>query len=298
MRSPEELLESGLQVIERAFRETRAWKMIPLFSGGHDSYCACYIASQHPMFKGVVYHIDTGIGSLKTKQFVERVCREERWELRVYKASSYNLKNSYEFIIRMIGFPGPAQHLACYIRLKERCINYMARNIRRDKRKYVLVTGMRSQESKRRAVYENVAFRVGTVSKKDPTKVRQLNYVWTSPCHDWSASEQRSFMDSYGLLLNPIKISPLGMSGECFCGAFATPQEYELIKEYCPDVATEIERLASIARECGKNDKWGYAARRELKTIKVSPTGPMCSSCDRRSRQSGIVIRDEDNILE
>jgi hypothetical protein len=86
------------------------------------------------------------------------------------------------------------------------------------------------------------------------------------------------------------------MSGECFCGAFATPQELELIRDIVPDVGVEIDRLAKIARDNGKNDKWGYGARQAFKTVKVKPTGPMCSSCDRRSRQAGIIVEDNDSV--
>lgn len=115
-RSAAELLQSGLAVIDRAF-ETGARAMLPLFSGGHDSICACVVASHHPRFTGEVNHIDTTIGAKQTRRFIEEVCVEREWQLRVWQ-SNY----SYEKFVRHLGFPGPGVHQWIYNRLKDRAV--------------------------------------------------------------------------------------------------------------------------------------------------------------------------------
>lgn len=286
MRTVEELLSSALVVIDQAFT-IGAWKMLPLLSGGHDSLSACYVASQHPKFNRVVYHIDTGIGSKKTREFVEEVCRDEKWELRVLKASDYRTKDSYEFIVRRIGFPGPSKHIMAYSRLKERCIERLTKGMGRKHPWFALITGCRSQESVRRMGHVQ-PIKVGDVDKKTG-KIRHRSRIWVAPCHDWSAEEQNLFMDSFGLPRNPVKTSPLGMSGECFCGAFARPGELEMIRQICPDVAEEIDRLAEVAKSAGTPCIWGERPRKNLEMLE---TGPLCSSCDQRARAAGIVIKD------
>jgi hypothetical protein len=96
-------------------------------------------------------------------------------------------------------------------------------------------------------------------------------------------------MDEMGLPTNKLKVA-LGMSGECFCGAFAQPGELDLIRKYAPDVAVEIERLAAVAKECGSPCQWGT---RPAGRLKVSTTGPMCSSCDQKMMARQMLIEFE-----
>lgn len=278
MRTSDELLESGLQVLQKAFDAFNVWGIIPLFSGGHDSYCACYIASKHPRFMGQVFHIDTGIGSIKTRTFVEKVGETEGWKVRVYKST--NPKDTYARIVSDFGFPGPAFHSIVYRRLKERSLEKMCR-VRGVKilpgYRWGLISGARQQESIRR---------MGHVKSIviDPNNDRR---VWVAPCFDWSGEEQRLFMNDMALLENPVKRSILGMSGECFCGCFARPGELEWIREICPDVAEKIDCLAEIAKKAGKPCIWGD---RPPGVIEVGETGPLCNNCDNKAAAAGIKI--------
>ncbi len=271
------LIEKSLLVIDAAFTSGAKW-MAPMFSGGHDSLCACYVASRHQKFDGRVHHIRTGIGSKATFAHVEKVCKEEGWELVVWESPF-----TYETFVRKFGFPGPGGHQWVYNRLKDRCV----RKIVKGHKGVALVTGCRSQESIRR---------MGSV---EPVKVGELspktgkwtckNRIWTAPCHDWGAAEQKSVMDVFGLSRNPIKDSLLGMSGECFCGAFARPGELAVIREICPDVAEEIDRLKAIAKECGTPCHWGKKPR---KRPKVDASGPLCHACDVRWEQANFLDDD------
>lgn len=267
MRTADELLASGLAVLERAYC-MGAYHMAPLFSGGHDSLCACHIASQHRSFLGIVHQIDTGIGSKYTREFSQRVCDKFGWQLKVWKSVA-----TYEEQVRLHGFPGPGQHGTTYNRLKDRCIY----KITKGKNWTMLVNGARAQESVRRMG------RVQSVTIGDANR-RNLKRVWTAPCHDWSKAEQQHYMDEFGLPINRIKVL-VGLSGECFCGAFAQPGELDLIRQHAPDVAEQIDRLASIAKSCGKPCVWG---QRPAGTIDVAETGPLCSSCDQR--MAGILL--------
>jgi 3'-phosphoadenosine 5'-phosphosulfate sulfotransferase (PAPS reductase)/FAD synthetase len=280
MRTPDELNESALAVIERAYCGG-AYRAAPLFSGGHDSECAVYVASQHRSFQGHVHFINTTIGSNYTRLHVQRVCDKYGWKLIVHQSNE-----SYEKIVSDHGFPGPGGHQYVYNRLKDRCIYQITKGSRAFRNATMLINGSRSQESVRRMGHV-AAIQMGEVCKKKTgSKRRNLNRVWTAPCHDWSKAEQVAFMDEFGLSINKVKVA-LGLSGECFCGAFASPGEREAIKEHVPDVEVEIARLTEIAVACGKPCVWG---QRPAGKVAVGTTGPMCSGCDRRAAATGIQI--------
>lgn len=250
--------------------------MLPLFSGGHDSLSACLIAAEHPRFTKDVFHIDTGIGAKATRDYVEMICRQQGWNLHVYKSNF-----SYERFVRRLGFPGAGAHGWAYRNLKDRCISKMAKGLGR----VALITGCRSQESTRRMGNVKPVV-VGEHSKKTG-KVTRLNRVWVSPCHNWSVADQNLFLTTWAMPRNPIKDSILGMSGECFCGAFARPYELDMIRQVCPDVAQEIDRLACIAKECGTKCVWGPTPK---KGTTIAPTGPLCSTCDRKAAAAGLIL--------
>lgn len=279
MRNPDELLASALAVIDRA-QATAFGAMLPLFSGGHDSTAACHVASKHKKFRGAVYHIDTGIGSKRTRAHVEATAKELGWVLKVLKSSS-----TFEEYVRHNGFPGPGGHRFIYARLKERCVRQMTKR----RGRVALVTGARVGESVRR-MGTTIPIRVGEVEGARAGKPKRVNRnrVWVAPCHDWTSEEQAAYMEEHDLPRNPVKIA-LGMSGECFCGAFAAPGELERIRHHCPDVADEIDRLADVARECGKHDKWGTRPDGS-KGEQAAESGPLCSSCDLRAKAAGVVF--------
>lgn len=273
-RTIDELLESASDVIHRGTVAAGNWNLEPLFSGGHDSLCATFLASQHPRFSGTVHHIDTGIGALYTRRYVEDVCSRFGWNLRVHKSPE-----TYERYVSRIGFPGPGRHAFVYNRLKERCVRMVCEG----RARRVLITGCRSQESVRRMGFVEPV-KIGERRKNG--EIRERKRIWTAPCHDWSTAEQMLFMDEFGLPTNRLKIA-LGLSGECFCGCFAAEGEREAINEHAPDVGEEIDRLTVIARDRKVPCRWGH--RPDGKVV-VARTGEMCSSCDLRAVRFGIQI--------
>lgn len=298
MRTPEELERSGLAVLDLAFRTPAVYTsartspptirhkypttLAPLFSGGHDSVCACWLASRHPRFDGRVYHIDTHIGAKAAREHVEATARQLGWKLVVLKAPQ-----DFEHFVREHGFPGPAMHRWTYVKLKERCVRMIVR-----RKRVALVTGARSEESTRRMGH-TVPVRVGEQRMRNGREITDnMNRWWVAPCHDWTAEEQAAFMDEHDLPRNPLKLR-LGLSGECFCGAFAAPGELERVRQWAPDVAAEIDRLAEIARSCGKHAVWGTRPPgRGKKGIAVVETGPLCVGCDRKAAAAGVVFTD------
>lgn len=280
--TPLPFIAPALAVIDSAFTKG-AKRMAPLFSGGHDSLSATYLASMHPRFEGVVYHIVTGIGCRKTFEFVKDTANSYGWTLKVLKSP-----DTYEAFIRSRGFPGPGMHQWAYVRLKDRCIYQITKA---NAQRTALITGCRSQESVRRMGHVE-PLKIGEPSKNKKTgkvTMRNLRRYWVAPCHDWTAEHQAAFMEHYDLPRNPIKETPIGMSGECFCGAFARPNEIELLRRYVPDVASEIDRLAQIAQKLGHHAVWGTRPDGK-KGLVVAPTGPLCNSCDTRAMAAGIVI--------
>ena len=263
MRTVDELTASAHAVIDRGFF-MGGMVMMPLFSGGHDSLCACHVASQHKKFTGSVHHIDTGIGAKYTRAFVDRVCQKYGWTLHVYKSPS-----TYEQYVAHNGFPGPGSHRYVYARLKERCV----RMICKSKMPRLLISGCRSLESARRMGYVQPV-QVGEKNQKTG-ELTSRKRIWTAPCHDWSKAEQEHYMDEMGLPVNRLKVA-LGMSGECFCGAYAKPFEIDAIREHAPEVAAEIERLTVVAKASGKPCIWGQAPSR---TAAEPAPGPLCHSC-------------------
>ena len=285
-RNPVHLMHAALRAIDAARKV--GGPVIPLFSGGHDSTCACHIASKHPTWRGAVHHIDTGIGAAATRRHVEAVCEELGWDLKVYRSP-----NDYQRYVRLNGFPGPGAHSLVYAHLKERCVRMMTRaaGLGRHGKAY-LVTGARAAESTRRMgavapyqVGEYVTRRVRVVERRVWVN---RNRVWVSPCHDWTTGEQVAYMRYFGLPENPVKIA-LGMSGECFCGAFAAPGELDRIRHHCPDVAAEIDRLAGVARAAGKPCVWGTRPTGQTGIV-AAKAGPLCSGCDMRAAAAGIAI--------
>ncbi len=279
IRDEQELTKDALAVIDKAV-ESGGKVFAPLLSGGHDSLTACHLASQHPAFYGDVHHIDTGIGARAARLHVEAICKEYGWRLIVHRSPV-----TYERFVRERGFPGPGRHQWVYNRIKDRCV----RMITPKKIPTILLTGCRRFESTRRmGSVEPV--KIGETNKAGKVSARKR--IWTAPCHDWSEAEQRLYMNAHSLLINPIKRTPLAMSGECFCGAFAMPGERRLIEHYVPDVAEEIDRLTLIARECGTHDEWGTRPPDEPKGIVASSTGPLCNGCDRRLCAAGVTLFD------
>src|SRR5690348_13552774 len=103
----------SLQRLDLIITRFKPIAVFGLFSGGHDSFSATYIASQHPAFTAAV-HINTGIGVAATREYVRETCRNRSWKLLEYAAAeNTNAKGEpdpqiYRDMVIRDGFPGPA----------------------------------------------------------------------------------------------------------------------------------------------------------------------------------------------
>ena len=264
---PFDPLADARRILWNAIQEHGPSHVFALYSGGNDSVCAAHVASQHPAFSGTV-HIHTGIGIKETRRHAHTVASQQGWPFRVYRPAR---GNRYHELVVAHGFPGTFHHRKMYNRLKERSIERLMREHGDRKRRIILVTGVRRQESRRR---------MGVLSEVD----RRGRRVWVAPIINWSAGDKELYMNSHGLPSNPVT-AKLCISGECLCGAFASKGELEEIRFYYPKAAAEIDRLAVLCREAGVHHKWGEDPPPKPDPLQLhlpDPTGHMCWSCDAR----------------
>lgn len=225
-----------------------------LYSGGHDSFSACYVASLHPRFSGVV-HVNTGIGVEATREHVRTTCRQRGWKLMEYKATENITAKGvrdpklYEEMVLEYGFPGPSQHQKMYINLKERAIERLERDCGacgRGKMKSLVlyVGGQRSQESVRR---------MGNVEEIQLMK----RSVWVAPIHDWTKCDTSDLIEYAKAKRNPV-VDLIHKSGECLCGAFAKPGELQELSLW-PETRPAYERIVALQEKVRASGfPWGW----------------------------------------
>lgn len=282
------LIDDAHRLLSRVEREHSPATWCPLLSGGHDSVCTTHISSLHPQSPKpyTVYQIDTGIASQANWEYVERVCDMFDW--RLVRLKSPNDEDSYEQFVRTRGFPGPGLHAWVYARLKERVIQQLSMQHKIGQRPVMFLSGSRRRESVRRMGYAVEVRRGDGIMKSG--HLRNPSRLWVAPCLEWMPVNQTLYMEEFGIPRNPIK-DAVGLSGECFCGANAEQDRTEqtgrnelaLIKEHCPDVYEEIQRLAAIARSCGQPDRWGEKPSKEIDygDDPCLPFMDLCIGCQR-----------------
>jgi 3'-phosphoadenosine 5'-phosphosulfate sulfotransferase (PAPS reductase)/FAD synthetase len=241
-------------------------RVYALFSGGNDSLASTHYSMNHGA--DTVVHIDTGIGvdehgGLSVIRFVKDTCKKYHWPLRIMRPPMM----SYEEMVLKFGFPGPGAHRYPYSWLKERCIRQLVRESKRNRNDTVaLCTGVRRSESARRMGYVKPIYKVG-------------GQVWVAPFFDQDKIYTLEYIRDHQLEVSPV-VRLIGMSGECFCGAFAKPKEFAItIQPNFPKLARKIARLERKAQQCGvRNSIWGVRPRKNPKNLDL-PFMPMCVNC-------------------
>lgn len=222
-----------------------------LYSGGHDSFSACYCASMANRFDGCA-HFHTGIGIEATRDHVRETCTDRGWPLHEYKAME-NAKADgtpdpmdYEAMVLKDGFPGPAAHRFMYIKLKERSVKRFERDQKATtKRPILFISGARMQESERR---------MGTASQVENKMGRA---VWINAIIDWSKLDTTLLIDHVGAKRNPV-YDLIHKSGECLCGAFAKPGELAELKMW-PQTRPAYDRIIALqAKVKAAGFPWGW----------------------------------------
>lgn len=266
-----ELLDDARSIVEGAEAEHRPSRRFILFSGGNDSLVLLDVAARHGLADEVV-HINTGIGVPDTTEFARRV------------GSSYDLPFSewhppvpFEELCLTLpvldGLPGPGVHHIIYSRLKERAVEALLRHHRQRRgERFLLLTGVRNAESKRRMGY------------RDPVN-RKRGQVWVNPLLRWPNEAMAAYRRERDLPVNEVAAN-LHMSGECLCGAMADQgaerEERALIRFFYPEVDARLTALEQRCKAAGKTYcEWGVKRSRWQATEK--PTGDLCQSCEART---------------
>lgn len=274
-------IDAGVARINEAITTLKPIKVFGLYSGGHDSFSACWCASKAIQFDGCV-HINTGIGVEATRDHVRETCAAFGWLL-IEKKAVENIKANgqpdpqiYEDIVLKHGFPGGFAHRMMYVRLKERCLAMLARDYsasgkKKDPRRIMLISGARQQESERR---------MGTTRQVQIDGKR----VWVSPILDWTKLDTSSLIEHVGAKRNPI-VDLIHKSGECLCGAFAAPGELKELSLW-PQTRPAYERIMALQSrvkeagfpwgwEDGPPKSWLETKRGQMDMF----TMPLCWSC-------------------
>lgn len=243
-----------------------------LFSGGKDSTVLAHLFKSKADF---AVHINTTIGIEKTRQFVRDTCKS--WKLPLIERKPPQ-GSTYEELVIDQGFPGPGHHWKMYQRLKERALRIVRRELVTSRsERVVFLAGRRRSESKRRM---NV-----------PEMEREGSVVWISPIVNWTAMDLSDYRAANpDCPSNPVS-DLIHMSGECLCGAFASPGERKEIGFWFPEVERELARLESLVTDVGshptKKCRWGWGAGT---SAKKSKSGHLCSSCDAKATGGELVI--------
>lgn len=272
------LIEDSKKIVDQAFLENDVSHAFILTSGGNDSIVPLHIFKNDPRITAAV-HIDTGIRVPETEDHVRKTCDLFKLKLLVYRAVE-NIRSDgtpdpqiYEEIVKQYGFPGPSQHMIMYSKLKERQVRRLVRDHKVDKKRIMLITGVRKSESNRRNRNVKEIQRDGT-------------QLWVAPVSNWLDSDMAVYRRHFDLPKNPIAEN-LGMSGECLCGAYAKPGELERIRKFYPETALKIEE---IQRNSGCPWAWEEkptaAQSRLMKDLVSSKNLHLCTSCISRGKET------------
>lgn len=230
-----------------------------MFSGGNDSMVSTHLAMSNGAHE--VLHINTGIGIEETREFVRDTCKTYGWPLR----EEHPPDKTYRHMVLEKGFPGPAAHRYAYSWLKERALRKVVRESKTgSKDRVALVTGVRNLESARRMGYVQPIVREGAK-------------VWVAPMYGFSTLDLHAYKTLHSLPTNPVSVN-LGMSGECLCGSFASPGEFERIERFYPAAAEEIRALEIEAKAARVPCVWGSDPVPGRMSEDL-PFMPMCVGC-------------------
>ncbi len=247
-------------------------------SGGNDSVAAATLAFQSERF-GSMLHIATGVGLQATEDHVKALCQQMGWPLEIYRAMENRKRDGtpdpmdYFDLVERFGFPGPSQHRRMYIKLKQRQLGAFCRDHKkfRSREVVVVVSGARRQESKRR----------GSVLGSDVTLTRRddsYSILWCNPLFDASKLDCARIIEHLGIPKSPVH-ALIHKSGECLCGCYRKERELEETTLWFPEDPT-VKRLNELHNRKVAAGEPGWGGPRRKEACKLTPTGPMCSSCD------------------
>jgi 3'-phosphoadenosine 5'-phosphosulfate sulfotransferase (PAPS reductase)/FAD synthetase len=263
---------AATHMIGRGGRPREIAGIVGMYSGGNDSTTLAHLMRSRLTHLG---HANTGIGISKTRDFV-RETAAGYFGLPLLERSATRSADGYRHLVLERGFPGPAQHFKMYQRLKERAFNAMRDELVENpyRQRVVFVAGRRRDESARRA--------------EVPEMERERSIMWVSPMALWTKLDMNLYRAGHGIPVNPVS-EILHMSGECLCGSFAKPGEFEWLVEWFADdegvqFIAELEELLEGREDIPpERRKWGWGAyaRDRDALMARAKVGRLCAACPR-----------------
>jgi 3'-phosphoadenosine 5'-phosphosulfate sulfotransferase (PAPS reductase)/FAD synthetase len=284
----DEAIARSHALLDEVLATNTAEHVLGLFSGGGDSSILAHLMRERVH---AFAHIDTGIAVPATLRYVEAVSAEWQVPLRVVRADdSYDdlvlgqVKAKTKDRAVWVGFPGPPGHYVMYVRLKERALDKLRRDLigpRGKSGQVVFLAGMRWGESDRRFRNAAETDRWGAVTWCSPivywTDGHVAEYRARYMCHQNHEHAPHRLCRPGALPLSEVT-EHLHMSGDCLCGAYAKPGELAQIELFYPEVAQRIRALERRAEAAGvERCRWG-AGKQRGEPAAPAP-GRLCSSC-------------------
>lgn len=279
--------ESAESIVARADAEAGPFNArVALFSGGNDSTVLAH--AMRDQYDELV-HVDTGTavedanGRNLVRAFAEGFAGWLGKPLRVYEAppgtwerlvvGGWDERRGRD--VQALGFLGPMQHTRAYVELKERALDQMRGELKgSDRRGRVLaLTGVRRGESQRRRARAEIT--------------RRGSLVFCNPLTHWTNAEMARYRATHRLPQSDVA-AILHRSGECNCGAYATPEEREELRAWFPEwFERKIAPVERRAEALGLPvTRWG-SGRDLLNARAAEAAGELCSDCQLRFESVG-----------
>jgi 3'-phosphoadenosine 5'-phosphosulfate sulfotransferase (PAPS reductase)/FAD synthetase len=206
--------------------------LVCCFSGGKDSLVAThYVMSE---LEGVdidkyVVHVDTGVMLPTTRPFVEDVCPQFGWNLKILHGNFFAKAERY-------GMPTMFRRWCCW-ECKLKPIAEFTKTLRPQRAE---VTGLRRDESVRRSKIQNMVYYL------------KKGHVWKyAPILFWTEKQVLNYIKKHDLPMPPHY--RLGIKETCQCGAFSSKKQMMILKAQFPELFQKFLELE-------KNFKKGGAA--------------------------------------
>jgi len=202
-----------------------------LFSGGQDSLSMLsYIKSVNGRRKNglTALHVNTSAGIPGVERYVKRVCKKLDLDLEIVKP-----ERDFFSLAKKWGIPSPKSRWCCKT-LKIRPIRDYLKTVHEPK---MVVDGIRAAESTTRAKYLPLWFHPG------------FGCLSLSPIFFWTDQEVKDFIRKNKLPM--IRKNGIPGSAECFCGAYATREDFEILLDNHPDL---FDKLSEVE----KANNYGY----------------------------------------
>lgn len=197
------------------------------FSGGKDSMVVAHLASYLPEFAGVAHvRTKTGPASEDHSNRVLTIAKSHNWHM--IEGSPTEL---FASLVAQFGFPGPAAHTWMFIKLKERGFRKITSKAKPQKGRLIYAMGIRSAESAKRA------------QAAEPVTAISKNETWINPILGWSDQDVWDYISAFGL-----EVPNMHHSLDCWCGAYGTPEEIEMVAIEHPEQHEYLLLMQDIAR--------------------------------------------------